>query len=166
MWWSVVSPFKPYGPLIALIFVVGVAAIKAIIEDRKRHQEDAFLNNSTAHVMEPDGAVPHKELCDNTLLLYPVLAVHHAEMVSEWCHVLCGRPCSVLSSGLPATQCHGSSAVAPCDRRWAVWSLQRGPLLRFANHDKMFTTLPHVPWALLVSSPCQRVVEPASRTAA
>jgi len=56
VWWSVVSPFKPYGPLIALIFVVGVAAIKAIIEDRKRHQEDAHLNNSTAHVMEPDGA--------------------------------------------------------------------------------------------------------------
>ena len=58
MWWSVVSPFKPYGPLIALIFVVGVAAIKAIIEDRKRHQEDAHLNNSVAHVMEPDGASP------------------------------------------------------------------------------------------------------------
>jgi len=56
VWWSVVSPFKPYGPLIALIFVVGVAAIKAIIEDRKRHQEDAHLNNSIAHVMEPDGA--------------------------------------------------------------------------------------------------------------
>jgi hypothetical protein len=54
-----VSPFKPYGPLIALIFVVGVAAIKAIIEDRKRHQEDAHLNNSVAHVMEPDGAFLH-----------------------------------------------------------------------------------------------------------
>ena len=50
------SPFKPYGPLIALIFVVGVAALKAIIEDRKRHQEDAHLNNSVAHVLESDGA--------------------------------------------------------------------------------------------------------------
>ena len=54
------SPYKPYGPLIALIFVVGVAAVKAIIEDRKRHQEDAHLNNSTAHVMEPDGELPNR----------------------------------------------------------------------------------------------------------
>ena len=68
MWWSVVSPFKPYGPLIALIFVVGVAAIKAIIEDRKRHQEDAHLNNSTAHVLEPDGAIGSfgQQLCHET----------------------------------------------------------------------------------------------------
>lgn len=56
MWWDAVSPFKPYGPLIALIFVVGVAAIKAIFEDRKRHQEDDLLNNSIAHVLQPDGA--------------------------------------------------------------------------------------------------------------
>ena len=67
VWWSVVSPFKPYGPLIALIFVVGVAAIKAIIEDRKRHQEDAHLNNSVAHIMEPDGALPLVPACMLTL---------------------------------------------------------------------------------------------------
>lgn len=56
VWWSAVSPFKPYGPLIALIFVVGVAAIKAAFEDRKRHNEDDLLNNSIAHVVQPDGA--------------------------------------------------------------------------------------------------------------
>ena len=50
------SPFKPYGPLIALIFVVGVGAIKAIFEDRKRHQEDNLMNQSIAHVVQSDGA--------------------------------------------------------------------------------------------------------------
>ena len=51
------SPFSPYGPTIALVFVLLVAAIKAIIEDKKRHQEDRITNNSTAHVVQPDGGV-------------------------------------------------------------------------------------------------------------
>lgn len=55
-WWSTVSPFSPYGPTIALVFVLLVAAGKAIIEDKKRHTEDRITNNSTAHVVLPDGA--------------------------------------------------------------------------------------------------------------
>eukprot|EP00884_Botryococcus_braunii_P012316 jgi/Botrbrau1/21085/Bobra.0144s0083.1 len=56
-WWRAVSPFSPYGPTIALVFVLGVAAIKAIVEDRKRHVEDRKINNSIAHVIQPDGSV-------------------------------------------------------------------------------------------------------------
>jgi hypothetical protein len=51
-----VSPFSPYGPTIALLFVLLVAAVKAIVEDKKRHREDRITNNSTAHVVQPDGA--------------------------------------------------------------------------------------------------------------
>ena len=47
-WWNTVSPFSPYGPTIALVFVLLVAAGKAIIEDKKRHKEDRITNNSTA----------------------------------------------------------------------------------------------------------------------
>lgn len=49
------SPFSPYGPTIALVFVLLVAAGKAIIEDMKRHKEDRITNNSTAHVVQADG---------------------------------------------------------------------------------------------------------------
>ena len=49
------SPFSPYGPTIALVFVLLVAAGKAIIEDKKRHKEDRITNNSTAHVVQSDG---------------------------------------------------------------------------------------------------------------
>jgi len=52
----VVSPFTPYGPTIALVFVLLVAAVKAAAEDRKRHAEDRRTNNSTAHVVQADGA--------------------------------------------------------------------------------------------------------------
>jgi hypothetical protein len=57
-WWRTVSPFAPFGPTIALAFVLIVAAGKAIIEDRKRHREDRITNNSTAHLVNPDGAGP------------------------------------------------------------------------------------------------------------
>ncbi len=57
-WWAVVSPFTPYGPTIALVFVLLVAAIKAAAEDRKRHAEDRRTNNSIAHVVQADGAHP------------------------------------------------------------------------------------------------------------
>ncbi|KAK9836118.1 hypothetical protein WJX81_002623 [Elliptochloris bilobata] len=56
-WWAVVSPFAPYGPTLSLLFVLAVAAIKAIVEDRKRHQEDRRTNNSTAHVLHANGIV-------------------------------------------------------------------------------------------------------------
>ena len=49
------SPFKPFGPVLALCFVLVVGALKAIAEDRRRHVEDNHLNNSTAHVLNPDG---------------------------------------------------------------------------------------------------------------
>ncbi len=55
-WWAVVSPFTPYGPTIALVFVLLVAATKAAAEDRKRHAEDRRTNNSAAHVVQADGA--------------------------------------------------------------------------------------------------------------
>lgn len=55
MWWGTVSPFKPFGPVLALCFVLVVGALKAIAEDRRRHIEDNHLNNSTAHVLNPDG---------------------------------------------------------------------------------------------------------------
>lgn len=55
-WWAVVSPFTPYGPTIALVFVLLVAATKAAAEDRKRHAEDRRTNNSVAHVVQADGA--------------------------------------------------------------------------------------------------------------
>ena len=65
-WWSTVSPFSPYGPTIALVFVLLVAAIKAIIEDKKRHMEDRITNNSTAHVVQPDGEA-HSDAPGHTL---------------------------------------------------------------------------------------------------
>ncbi len=55
-WWAVVSPFTPYGPTIALCFVLLVAAGKAAAEDRKRHAEDRRTNNGMAHVVQADGA--------------------------------------------------------------------------------------------------------------
>ena len=57
-WWSTVSPFSPFGPTIALLFVLLVAAVKAAIEDKKRHKEDRITNNSIAHVVNPDGTPP------------------------------------------------------------------------------------------------------------
>ena len=67
------SPFSPYGPTIALVFVLLVAAGKAIIEDKKRHREDRITNNSTAHVVQPDGAgfflVKHRS--DGNVLVSP-----------------------------------------------------------------------------------------------
>ncbi|KAK9806980.1 hypothetical protein WJX72_009386 [[Myrmecia] bisecta] len=56
-WWSVVSPFSPFGPTAALLFVLLVAAIKALVEDHKRHVEDRRTNNSVAHVVHSDGSV-------------------------------------------------------------------------------------------------------------
>lgn len=55
MYWSTVSPFRPFGPTLALVFVLVVGALKAIAEDKRRHVEDNKLNNSVAHVLNPDG---------------------------------------------------------------------------------------------------------------
>ena len=56
-WWNVVSPFGGWGSSLALGFVLVVAAIKAIWEDAKRHQEDRRTNASVAHRYMPDGAL-------------------------------------------------------------------------------------------------------------
>jgi hypothetical protein len=53
-WWPDVSPVSGYGSTMALVFVLAVAATKAIIEDRKRHREDHKMNNSAAIVIEKD----------------------------------------------------------------------------------------------------------------
>eukprot|EP00891_Asterochloris_glomerata_P000836 jgi/Astpho2/836/Aster-00685 len=55
-WWNTVSPFGGFGSTAALAFVLIVAAIKALLEDAKRHQEDRRTNKSMAHVMLPDGS--------------------------------------------------------------------------------------------------------------
>lgn len=54
-WWSVISPFSGYGSTAALVFVLAVAAVKAIWEDVKRHHEDNRMNTSITHRVEPDG---------------------------------------------------------------------------------------------------------------
>ena len=55
-WWSVVSPFSGYGSTAALVFVLAVAAVKAIWEDVKRHHEDKSMNTATTHRVKSDGA--------------------------------------------------------------------------------------------------------------
>ena len=54
-WWSTVSPFAPFGPTLALSFVLAVAAAKAAAEDRKRAAEDRRTNGSPARVVLPGG---------------------------------------------------------------------------------------------------------------
>ena len=53
------SPFAGYGATLALAFVLAAAAIKAIVEDRKRHVEDHKTNNSATTVMERDPESMH-----------------------------------------------------------------------------------------------------------
>lgn len=63
------SPFGGWGSSLALGFVLVVAAIKAIWEDAKRHQEDHNTNASVAHRYMPDGALP----CTLCTPLVPVI---------------------------------------------------------------------------------------------
>lgn len=49
------SLYCSYGPTIALLFVLAVAAIKAIVEDKKRHEEDRRTNNTPTHRVREDG---------------------------------------------------------------------------------------------------------------
>ena len=69
-WWSIVSPFGGFGSTAAIVFVLLVAAVKALWEDSKRHQEDRRTNASTAHVLQPDGA---STCCCTALQLHVVL---------------------------------------------------------------------------------------------
>ena len=76
-WWSEVSPYSGWGSTLALLFVLVVAGIKALWEDRKRHQEDRETNNSVTHVMQPDGEpeihrpTPKQTGPDRQRLLFP-----------------------------------------------------------------------------------------------
>jgi P-type E1-E2 ATPase len=51
-----VSPFDPWGATLALGFVLLVSAIKALVEDSKRHREDWKTNARPTRVMCGDGA--------------------------------------------------------------------------------------------------------------
>jgi magnesium-transporting ATPase (P-type) len=50
-WIPVVSPFGGWGSTLALLFVLLVAAVKALFEDVKRHQQDRATNASRARVV-------------------------------------------------------------------------------------------------------------------
>jgi len=50
-WIPVVSPFGGWGSTLALLFVLLVAAVKALFEDVKRHQQDRATNASKARVV-------------------------------------------------------------------------------------------------------------------
>lgn len=56
-YWSVVSPFSPYGPTIALVVILLVAAVKALIEDAGRHKEDVKINNGKTRVLHNNGTL-------------------------------------------------------------------------------------------------------------
>ena len=51
-----------FGPTIALVFVLGVAAVKAIVEDKKRHEEDFKTNSTHCHIVNEDGE-PSSRFC-------------------------------------------------------------------------------------------------------
>ena len=76
-WWNVVSPFGGWGSSLALAFVLIVAAIKAIWEDAKRHQEDRRTNASVAHRYMADGALLCC-LCVQTMLALAFMLVQAA----------------------------------------------------------------------------------------
>ena len=94
-WWSVVSPFGGTGSTAALLFVLIVAAVKAIWEDVKRHQEDKRMNTSITHRVNPDGAWSGVGRCSTWLQLEHGLALQggqrsHPTRVCLF-HVLAGR---------------------------------------------------------------------------
>ena len=58
-YWSVVSPFAPWGSTLSLAFILLVAAFKALAEDRKRAAEDRRTNSSPARLVLADGRTRH-----------------------------------------------------------------------------------------------------------
>jgi magnesium-transporting ATPase (P-type) len=60
-WWGAISPYNGLGPTAGLVFVLSVAAIKEIIEDKKRHEADLKLNTSVTRVLQEDGSFSQKE---------------------------------------------------------------------------------------------------------
>ena len=76
------SPFGGWGSSLALGFVLVVAAIKAIWEDAKRHQEDRRTNASVAHRYMPDGALLCC-LCTQTILALAFMLVQAAILATK-----------------------------------------------------------------------------------
>ena len=50
-WLEEISPFSGVGATAALLFVVLVSAVKAGLEDYKRHVEDNITNNTSTKVV-------------------------------------------------------------------------------------------------------------------
>lgn len=70
-WWSIVSPFGGFGSTAAIVFVLLVAAIKALWEDSKRHKEDRRTNASIAHIVDPSGQHTIKSPTNLQITIFP-----------------------------------------------------------------------------------------------
>jgi magnesium-transporting ATPase (P-type) len=60
-----ISPVQPIGSIAALTFVIGVSAVRAAVEDVRRHRDDHTVNNSPATVLQDDDfveGIPWKDL--------------------------------------------------------------------------------------------------------
>jgi magnesium-transporting ATPase (P-type) len=60
-----ISPVAPIGSIAALTFVIGVSAIRAAVEDVRRHRDDFKVNNSPAVVLKDNDfveGIPWKDL--------------------------------------------------------------------------------------------------------
>ncbi len=71
-WWPAVSPFDPWGATIALGFVLAVSAIKALLEDFKRHRDDWTTNARPTRIMCGDGAfrqVAWRDVCVGDIVM-------------------------------------------------------------------------------------------------
>lgn len=95
------SPFAGYGATLALTFVLLAAAVKAIVEDKKRQAEDHKTNNSLTNVMKKDADGKWKEhecrwsevkvgdvvkVFDNDLFPADLMCVH-CELPERICYV-------------------------------------------------------------------------------
>ena len=114
-WWSIVSPFGGFGSTAAIVFVLLVAAIKALWEDGKRHQEDRRTNASIAHILQPDGAY----LCTGCRGKVRVLA---AVTVHVGMHdFACSAPFSVLGASPEAVLSEQSMCGPWPMPGWRTW---------------------------------------------
>lgn len=48
VWFPIISPVQPYGPVAALSFLLAVTLIREAVEDIRRHRDDFTLNHSAA----------------------------------------------------------------------------------------------------------------------
>ena len=98
------SPFGGFGSTAALAFVLIVAAVKAIFEDKKRHQEDHRTNKSTAHVVHGDGehmGVASPVVPDPVTVLIALASCHPDQepllpllySSTQYCQLLAQVPC-------------------------------------------------------------------------